>query len=231
MSDILSSISWYLVISVIGWVAFPIAYRFFPKLTSRGFALARPLGMLLWGFVFWLLATMGVLQNNIGGEIIAFAIIAGLATWAIWGERYKQLIAWMKQNYRSILTIEILFLVTFAFWTWIRGMNPEVAYTEKPMELAFINSILRSPSLPPQDPWLSGYSISYYYFGYILIAMLTRAASIASAVSFNLSSSLWFALTATAAYGIVFDLVSVFGKQNGKPDTEMAGTSPRPRTS
>ncbi len=44
------------------------------------------------------------------------------------------------------------------------------------MELAFINAILRSPAFPPHDPWLSGYAISYYYFGYVLVAMIARLA-------------------------------------------------------
>ena len=37
--------------------------------------------------------------------------------------------------------------------------------------------------------------------------MLIRVTGVASSVAFNLSSSLWFALTGTAAYGIVHDLV------------------------
>ena len=55
---------------------------------------------------------------------------------------------------------------------FVRAANPEILGTEKPMELAFINAILRSPAFPPHDPWLSGYAISYYYFGYVLVAML-----------------------------------------------------------
>jgi len=56
------------------------------------------------------------------------------------------------------------------------------------MELAFINSILKSPGFPPQDPWLSGFAISYYYFGYVIIAMLIRITGVTSGVGFNLTS-------------------------------------------
>ena len=35
---------WYLLITLTGWVAFPLAYRLFPALADRGFSLARPLG-------------------------------------------------------------------------------------------------------------------------------------------------------------------------------------------
>jgi YYY domain-containing protein len=75
------------------------------------------------------------------------------------------------------------------------------------MELAFIQSILRSPSLPPNDPWLSGYAISYYHFGYILIAMFARLTGTASPVAFNLGISLIFGLTASCAYGLLYDLL------------------------
>ncbi len=207
MADLLHLISWYLIISLVGLAALPIGYRFFSRLPGRGITLARPLGLLLWGFLFWLLASLGVLQNDLGGVLLAFVCLAAISLWAGTGGRFHDLYLWIKQNLRLVLTSEGLFLVAFVGWAIIRGMNPEAAYTEKPMELAFINSILRSPSFPPQDPWLSGYAISYYYFGYVLIAMITRVSGVASSIAFNLSSALWFALTASALYGIVHDLV------------------------
>jgi hypothetical protein len=41
------------------------------------------------------------------------------------------------------------------------------------MEFAFLNAILRSDAFPPHDPWLSGFGISYYYFGYVMMAVMT----------------------------------------------------------
>ena len=123
---------------------------------------------------------------------------------------WAELKEWVKKNWRLILTAEIVFFVLFAVWTIVRAANPDAAYTEKPMELAFINSILKSTSFPPRDPWLSGYAISYYYFGYVIVSMLIRVTGVASSVAFNLSSSLWFALTGTAAYGIVHDLLKAW---------------------
>jgi len=54
----------------------------------------------------------------------------------------------------------------------------------------FISSIMRSPTFPPNDGWMAGYSISYYYFGYFMAAMLATASGIGSTIAFNLTISL-----------------------------------------
>ena len=215
MSEVFSILSWYLVITLVGISALPLAFRFFNKLPGRGVMLARPLGLLIWAFVFWLLNSLGILQNDLGGQIAAFVVLLVLSTLALRGGKFHELLDWLKKSKRTIRVSEVLFVLLFIGWAWIRGMNPEAAYTEKPMELAFINSILRSPSLPPQDPWLSGYAISYYYFGYVMIAMLARITAVPASVAFNLSSALWFAMTAAALYGVVYDITSIWGKREG----------------
>lgn len=214
MADLLSALSWYVTITLLGISALPVAFRLFKGLPSRGITLARPLGLLLWAFPFWLLNSLGVLQNDIGGELVAFVLLLGFSVWSMRGGHFKTLLDWLKASKRTVMAGEAVFLAMFVLWIWVRGMNPEAAFTEKPMELAFINSILRSSYFPPYDPWLSGYGISYYYFGYVMIAMLTRITGVASSVAFNLTSGLWFALTAAALYGIVYDISVLWGRQH-----------------
>ena len=111
--------------------------------------------------------------------------------------------------------MELLFTLAFAFWTYFKAHNPEIttAGGEKWMEMAFINSSLLSPSFPPQDPWLAGFGISYYYFGYILMAMLIRLSGVASTTAFNLLIPTLLGLTLSAALSIVTNLVCVHRKQ------------------
>ncbi len=218
MNDILGIFIWYLLTTVIGVAVFPIAFRLFSGLPQKGFAFAKPLGLLLWGYIFWLLGSLGVLQNDLGGQITAFLILLAIGLLVIKGDKKAELFAWVREKKNTLLVMEGLSLLFFVGWAVIRGMNPEVAYTEKPMELAFIQSLLRSPEFPPMDPWLSGYAISYYYFGYVMIAMITRITGVTAAVGFNLASALWFSLTAVAVYGIVYDLVSLWTKKKGTQD-------------
>ena len=76
-------ISWYIVITILGWLTFPLAYHLFPGLADRGYTLARALGLLVWGYVFWLFASMGFAQNDAGGLLLGLLVLVGLSGWAI----------------------------------------------------------------------------------------------------------------------------------------------------
>jgi YYY domain-containing protein len=218
-----SFLSWYLFITLLGWLTFPLAYRLFPALADRGYALSRAAGLLLWGFLFWWMASLGIVMNDLGGLLLALAILAGLSLWAVLSRR-DEVVEFVKQGWKVILTTEVLFLAAFAFMAYVRAANPDILGTEKPMELAFINAILRSPTFPPRDPWLSGWSISYYYFGYVLTAMLARITSVAGTAAFNLMLALVFGLAAIGAYGVLYNLLAV--ANHSKPVDE--DTDPRP---
>ncbi len=205
---------WYLTIALVGLLALPVAARFFPFLSDRGYTLARALGLLLWGFFFWLLASLQLLQNDTGGVLLALLGLAGLSLWASGGIRgWRELWDWLKGRIRLVLIGELLFLAAFAFLAVMRAAGPDISGTEKPMELAFINSILHSPAFPPADPWLSGYAISYYYFGYVLVAIMARITGVPAEYAFNLGISLVFALTALGSYGIVYTLLARWSRR------------------
>lgn len=209
-------ILWYLLISLVGWCTFPLVYRFLEKLPGRGFGFSRPLGLLLWSFIFWLLASLRIVDNTSGGMAFAGGLVLVLSLVSLKNGQFLSLRQWLKDNRRFVITSEVLFLAAFALWALVRAVSPEVSGTEKPMELAFINAILKSPTFPPNDPWLSGYSISYYYFGYVMVAMLTRLTGVLTGVAFNLASALWFAMTALAAYTLVYALLGEWSKRKGE---------------
>ena len=204
---------WYLLITLVGWLTFPLAYRLFPALAERGFSLARPLGLLVWGYVFWMMASLGLIQNDGGGLLLALVVLAAVSAVTLRKKETRQaLLQWLRSHVRMIVVVEVLFFLVFAAWAFVRASNPniEVSGGEKTHELAFINAILRSPTFPPHDPWLSGYAISYYYFGYVMTAMLAKATGTLGSVAHNLMSALIFALSFIGAYGILYNLLAVW---------------------
>lgn len=220
---------WWLAVQLIGLLALPLAYRTFKGLPDRGYAFARPLGLLLSGFIFWLAGNFGLLRNSLGGVIASLIALAGLSLWfgrqgLGWSTREPDapptLWQFLRDNRATVIATELIFFLVLAGWAWYRAYSPDIATTggEKFMEYAFINAILRSPTLPPADPWLSGFAISYYHFGYIILSMIVRLSGLASSVAFNLSLALLFALTMTGAFSLVYNLVRLSrGRREGEP--------------
>ena len=67
---------WWLWMQVMGLAALPLAYRFFRRLPDRGYAFARPLGLLLTSYVLWLGASLGLLRNSVGGALFSILVVA-----------------------------------------------------------------------------------------------------------------------------------------------------------
>ncbi|MDD5466406.1 MAG: DUF2298 domain-containing protein [Anaerolineales bacterium] len=219
-------IVWYCLITLLGWLVFPLTYKLFPSLADRGYSFSRILGLLLWGYAFWLSASLGLVRNDTNGLLFTALILLVINLWVLRRLKIRELVSWLKAQLSLVLHVEIVFLVAFLAWAAVRAANPEIAGTEKPMELAFINAILRSPTFPPHDPWLSGYAISYYYFGYVMVAMLARLSGVAGGVAFNLGICLVYALSAVGAYGVVYNLLSKSQRSLGKSPASLSVLSP-----
>ena len=208
MRDVLAVLSWWILIQLLGLAAWPLAFRLLRFLPDRGYTAIKPLGLLLVSYALWLLGSLGLMRNSIGGILFALALVAAASLWALSRGGLTSLRHWLSENVKVVLVYELLFAVALCGWAAFRATTPDISSTEKPMEFAFLNAILRSPSFPPHDPWLSGYAISYYYYGYVIIAMLTRLAATPPAVAFNVGIALLFALTLTGSFGVVYELIS-----------------------
>lgn len=211
-------LSWWVWMQVLGLVALPLAWYLFRRLPDRGHAFARPLGLLLATYVLWLGGSLHILRNTLGGALVGLLAVAAASVWA-WrrmggtaGLR-PQIAAYWREHKVVVLVTEILFLLCLGGWSLYRAYAPDIATAggEKFMEFAFINSILRSPTFPPPDPWLSGYGISYYYFGYVMMAALTRLSGFPANLTFNVALALLFSLTVTGAFSLAYNLIVACG--------------------
>ena len=213
---------WYLLIVAIGLITFPLARKIFRPFTDSGYGLSKVLGMLLLAYIHWVLVSLGLLPNTQAGAAVSLFLLIALV-WALTDDDHSlgSITVWFRSNVaelssnRSVLSSEILFLVAFLFWAFVRSLNPDIGGTEKPMELAFINSIMRSGTFPPADPWLSGYAISYYHFGYVMTALIALLTGTEGSIAFNLMLALVIALASVASYSILYNLIN---RNTNKPN-------------
>ena len=222
MSEVLL---WWVTVQLIGIIALPLTFLLFSNLSDRGFPFSKPLGILILCYAFWLLGMFRILPNS-RGSIIALLTLFLLASLFVFSRCRDDLVAFVRANKKTLLIEEGLFLAAFAFWAFVRSYNPEIRATEQPMDFGFMNAIFRSEYFPPNDPWLAGHSISYYYFGYLIMATLAKLSGIATSVAYNLSLSMLFGLIAVGAFSIVFNLVA---SRADSESIETAAASEPPR--
>ncbi len=218
-SDSMAAFRWWGILLIFGILAFPLAYRLLHRLPDRGYAFVKMIGLLIVSYAFWLLNSLGFLANTMGGILFAILVLILFSVWALRME-FKSVdvttgesgdqgpFKWLVANWRYVVTIELLFAGFFALWVWVRAQNPVIGGTEKPMELAFLNAVSRSSTFPPIDPWLSGYGISYYYFGYVMTSVLGRLAAVPEQIGFNLAIAWLVAGSAIGAFGVVYNFIA-----------------------
>jgi len=208
-TNALPVLAWLLVVELIYLAALPLSIFLFRPLPDRGVVLARIVGLLGASYVTWLLVSLGWVElsrTSIYLGILALASLSGLVLIVRW----REIREFFVQHWRLALTGEFIFLAAFLAFVAVRAANPDLWHPyrggEKPMELAYLNAVVRSTSLPPFDPWYAGGYMNYYYWGYFVLAGLIRVTSIVPTTAFNLAVPLFFALTFSGAYSLVYNL-------------------------
>ena len=210
---------WLLAIELIYLVSLPLSMFLFKPLPDRGIVLARVLGLLGVGYVTWLLVSLGWVEFSNAAILLGLLVIAGLSGLVL-VFRWSEIKTFIRDNWRLLVLAEVLFLAAFFAFVLIRAANPDLWHPfrggEKPMELAYLNAVVRSATLPPYDPWYAGGYLNYYYWGYFVLALPIRLTGIIPTTAFNLAVPLFFALTLTGAYSIVYNLAEGVRRAGGK---------------
>lgn len=205
LPDLFSAFRFWLVLMALGSAGSLFAYRLFHKLPDKGYAFSKMTGLVMTTFTFWLITSYGLTGNSVGGIIFAIILFLGVSVW-LYQKTDQKLWQFIKENLGYVLTAELIFTLLFFVWTFVRAQNPQIIATEKPMEFAFLNSVTTSPTYPPLDPWLSGFAISYYYMGYIMMSIVGRLAAVQTSVTFNLTVAWLVAGAGIGAFGLVYNL-------------------------
>lgn len=226
--------TWWIVVQIVGIIGLPITTFLFRTLPDRGYAFSKSLGILLISYGAWILAMLGLAPFGVPLLVfVAFLVgIIGVVLIMYGGLRTPGTtpITYIKNHWPGIVAYEVVFLLSLIALAWLRAHNPDPWGTERPMDYGFFNAIQRSHTFPPHDPWLAGYSINYYYFGYLMHAAVAMVSGLNPSVAFNLSLALVFALTALNISGVVANLIALTPgtKRQAEPNTQHKQTKRPP---
>jgi len=208
-SQPLGILAWYGVLLALGWLVFPLVFMAFSGLPDRGYPVARLVGLLAVAWLAWIGASCQVAPFT---RITLWLCAAGLAVVSglVARLRWRSIKLFIRTRWRYILVVEGLFLALFLFVLVVRWHNPDLWQPwkggEKPMDLAYFNAVLKSTTFPPHDPWFSEGYLNYYYYGYVLVGVLTKMVGVVPAFAYNLALPTWFALTGIGAFCVAYNL-------------------------
>src|SRR3990172_590576 len=221
--DFLFVFKWWAVFFMLGTIFLPLAFKLFSSFLDKGYIFSKVLGISILSYLIFVFGIAHVLPFT---RILSVAILIVLAVF-FWikisfkkkilsvGTR-KDVLQFLRKNYKVIVFEEALFFLGLLFWSFIRAHNPDIHDLEKYMDFGFINSILRSEYFPARDMWFTPLSINYYYFGHLFTALLTKLSQIPSFISFNLMLATIFAFTFTMSFSIGINLVQAVKKYSLK---------------
>ena len=204
MSDL---IFWLLTTYAVGLAAIPVAYIALPNLTDRGFGLVRPIGMLAFGSVVWVLSLLKILPN-VPWSWWLIALLVTVSGWAWIALRKRtDFIGFLQRRWLQLILTEAVFLVFFAVFAFVKALDPDISHTEKPMDLTMLNAVISAQHAPPTDLWLSGFPIAYYYFGYWMLGGIAQMSGVQASIAYNLALATVAAMSAAAIFSLVSNLV------------------------
>ncbi len=202
----LDVVLWLSAAYAIALAAFPLCYYLLPNLRDRGASIAMPFGLLTLGYASWILSVLRIVPSTQVTAILLLIVMTGVSAWVVQRNR-QEMVDFVVREWKTLAIGQVVFLGVFAVWITYRFHDPSISHTEQPMDFMFLNSTSRSMLGTPEDAWLRGEGISYYYFGYWNFALLTKLTGIVSSVTYNLSLALVPAMAAVGMFGLVSNLV------------------------
>lgn len=195
-------IAWWAGLTVLGLVTYPLIWRLFRHLPDAGFALSKVAGLLLVSYAVWLAASSPLLRFTQPTLLILVVLLALVSGATLRRRSRRSFFEMLGGRWRSIVEIELVTLAAFGVCLFIRMYGPEIIGAEKFMDYSFLNALGRAESFPPHDPWLSGATLNYYYFGYLTMAVVTKLLALPSRLTYNLSVAFIFAVLVGATYSM-----------------------------
>ncbi len=188
VNQMIQVILWWVVLLGGGLAAWTLLLPVVRSWPDGGFGLSLVTGWVLPAWVMWLGSELGLWP--VGEATATWIFLAVLVVGAASGWRNRRLMSrlWPSRR-RNVLLVASIGAVVWILFCVVRAGNPAIFWGEKPMDFSFLNAFLRAQSWPPDEPWMAGMPLHYYYFGQVLASVPILTAGTNPAVGYNLMSA------------------------------------------
>ncbi|WP_311173025.1 DUF2298 domain-containing protein [Halobellus ordinarius] len=205
---------WLVLYATLFTLGLPLVARLLPTATGRGAGLAVPaalvtlslpaywVGRLTWGPIA---LAAGVLT------LLAASVLAALDLTAL---RRGEIRLGVDLDRDAATDAALVFLAGFLFLVAIRAVDPAVhpGGGEKFLDFGLLQTLQRSPVLPPDDFWFANEPVKYYYGGHLTTTLLSWLTGTPPRFAYNLALAGFYAALVSAA----FELAGAVGAERGR---------------
>ena len=207
-SQLFASALFYIFVTFLGMLSYPIIRMALPGLADRGYPLSKLAGLLILAFLVWILGSVGISFSTGTISIVLLGLVLVSGVFVLM--QRQRLWVELKGNWRYFLTVECLALISFIFFLLVRFGNPDLWHPfkggEKPMDFSYLNAVLKSTTFPPYDPWFAGGYINYYYYGFVILGVPIKLLGIVPAVAYNIVLPIWYSILILSAFSVGWNL-------------------------
>ncbi len=188
----------FAVLALATWAARPLALRLVPG--GQGWIAALLLAWILSGWLPWALAALHLVALAAGSLAGVAALMASRA-----------FLPAPPPDARGALLLASGYALLFWLGLAQRLHWADLSGLEKFTDMAFLAAAMRADWMPPQDAWLSGATVNYYYVGQAMVGAWGHIAGAPPAAAYQIGMASLFALTGMAVFRLVSGLAQTFG--------------------
>ncbi|MDF2800286.1 MAG: putative rane protein [Anaerocolumna sp.] len=203
--DFRAFITWWLVLAALGIGFMPITYKIFSSFHDNGYLFSKIIGLAISGYLMWFLSSIKLVKFT-SFSCLVIVVITFIINGIIFYKEKDKKELFSKVKLDKMLLMELLFLVFFLLWVYIRGFKPEAHGTEKFMDYGFMASMMRSDYMPPSDLWYAGGTINYYYVGQYMATFLTKLSFLKVEQGYNLMMMTLAAMSFVLPYALIYQI-------------------------
>jgi len=178
-------LAWLIIFVGFSTIGLALWLKLFGSIRPPDYLIAKLVGLFVFFGLCWLIGYSQLITLTQLNLLFLWILAVLLAV--VYLYQKKPSLSWQHWliSEQILLALLLVFLIT-------KGFYPTVIDGEKPMEMMMLSSVMKAGHLPPEDAWLAGQPLNYYYFGYFVFGSIAKIIGASSFLSFAFGeASIW----------------------------------------